>query len=129
MRELRCLVFTEQEVIKATLERRRKLREALPVGTIRSVTYALIDEAICTTIQIIDDDGEDQSMTLGQAEVAAALVGFCMERGIPLPVHSDKCLYLINGGLTLMITMNFNKTPRFVGKGRPAPAPPAHMAG
>ena len=128
MKELRCLVFTEQEVIKAALERRRKLHESLPAGTVRGVTYAIDDEAISTTIRIVDDHGEDQSMTLGQAEVAAALVGFCMERGVPLPVHSDKCLYLINGALTLMITMNFNKTPRFVSKARSAESP-ARMAG
>ncbi|WP_431854660.1 hypothetical protein [Azospirillum sp.] len=129
MRELRCLVFTEQEVIKAVIERRRKLREALPAGTIRGVAHAVHDEAVTTTLRIVDDHGEDQSMTLGQAEVAAALVGYCMERGIPLPVQSDKCLYLINGGLTLMITMNFNKTPRFASRARPAAEGPAPMGG
>ncbi|PWC55158.1 hypothetical protein [Azospirillum sp. TSO22-1] len=128
MKELRCLVFTDQEVIKATIEHRRKLREALPAGTIRAVAYAVHDGAITTAIRIVDDHGEDQSMTLGQAEVAAALVGYCMERGIPLPVHSDKCLYLINGALTLMITMNFNKTPRFTSKAQPATESAAPMA-
>ncbi|WP_448192402.1 hypothetical protein [Azospirillum sp. sgz301742] len=114
MKELRCLVFTDQEVVKAILDRRRKMREPLPAGTVRGVTYSSDHEAIHTTIRVLDDYGVDQSMTIGTAEAAAALVGYCMGRKVPLPVDSDKCLHLINGGLTLMITMNFNKPPRLV---------------
>lgn len=131
MKELRCLVFTEQEVVKAVLDRRRKMREPLPVGTVRGVTYASDHDTIHTTIRVLDDYGVDQSMTVGSAEVAAALVGYCMGRKVPLPVESDKCLHLINGGLTLMITMNFNKPPRLVTEHHDdaADAPhPAHTA-
>lgn len=122
MKELRCLVFTEQEVVKAVLDRRRKRREPLPEGTVRGVTYNA-GASVETKIQVVDDYGKDCSMTLGEPEVAAALVGYCMGRKIPLPVDSDKSLYLINDALTLMITMNFNKPPRLVsedgdGKGR-----------
>lgn len=113
MKELRCLVFTEQEVVRAVLDRRRKRREPLPQGTVRGVTFDDRD-GVQTTIKVVDDYGEDQSMSLSEAEVAAALVNHCMGRKIPLPVDSDKCLYLINGALTLMITMNFNKPPRLV---------------
>jgi hypothetical protein len=69
-------------------------------------------------------------MMLGPTEVAAALVGYCMNRKVPLPVESDKCLHLINGGLTLMITMNFNKAPRLVAEAHAAAAGPttAQMA-
>ena len=114
MKELRCLVFTEQEVVKAVLDRRRKVRAALPSGTVRGVVYTMDHDVVCTTIRITDDHGADQSMTLGAPEVAAALVGYCMGRKVPLPVDADKCLHLINGALTLMITMNFNKAPRLV---------------
>ena len=122
MKELRCLVFTEQEVVKAVLDRRRKVRAALPNGTVQGVVYTMDHDAVSTTIRIIDDYGADQSMTLGAAEVAAALVGYCMGRKVPLPVESDKCLHLINGALTLMITMNFNKAPRLVSDQQEAAA-------
>lgn len=117
MKEMRCLVFTEQEVVKAVLDRRRKVRDALPVGTVQGVTYTVTNDAVTTTIRVIDDYGGDQSLILGPTEVAAALVGFCMGRKVPLPVDSDKCLRLLNGALTLMITMNFNKAPRMVEEG------------
>jgi len=129
MKELRCLVFTEQEVVKAVLDRRRKVREALPSGTVKGVAYAVDKDSVSTTIRIIDDYGADQSMVLGPAEVAAALVGYCMGRKVPLPVDSDKCLHLINGALTLMITMNFNKAPRLVAEAHAAAAGhPARLA-
>jgi len=125
MKELRCLVFTDQEVIKAVLDRRRRMREPLPVGTVESITHRDAD-GIETVLKVVDDDGAVQELLLPEAEVAAAMVAYCMGRRIPLPVASDKTLNLINGGLTLMITMNFNKAPRLVGPltdggGRPAP--------
>ncbi|MGF7174602.1 hypothetical protein [Azospirillum doebereinerae] len=114
MKELRCLVFTDQEVIKAVLDRRRRMREPLPVGTVESITHRNAD-GIETVLKVVDDDGGVHDLTLPEAEVAAAMVAYCMGRRIPLPVASDKTLNLINGGLTLMITMNFNKAPRLVG--------------
>ncbi len=116
MKELRCLVFTDQEVVSAVLDRRRKRREALPQGTVTGVSYDQTD-GVRAIIHVADDHGADQSFTVTEAEAAAALVGYCMGRKVPLPVESDKSLYLIKGALTLMITMNFNKPPRLVGGG------------
>lgn len=130
MKELRCLVFTDQEVVKAVLDRRRRMREPLPNGTVGKVTYRPGQpggNGVETLIQVTGDEGDDRTMTLHEAEVAAALVAYCMGRKIPLPVESDKMLYLINGALTLMITMNFKKPPRLVEErtetAEPAPAP------
>lgn len=113
MRELRCLVFTEQEVVKAIFDRRRRMNEPVPTGTVDKVVY-MDGDSVDTELSIVHDDGTRESLTLPETEVAAALVGHCMNRRIPLPVASDKMLYIINGALTLMITMNFNKAPRLV---------------
>ncbi|CAO3413296.1 hypothetical protein [Azospirillum argentinense] len=130
MKELRCLVFTDQEVVKAVLDRRRRMKEPLPSGTVGTVTYrpGQPGGGVETLIQVTGDEGDDRSMTLHESEVAAALVSYCMGRKIPLPVESDKMLHLINGALTLMITMNFKKPPRLVEDRveatEPPPAPP-----
>ena len=118
MKELRCLVFTDQEVVRAVLDRRRRVKDTLPVGTVSKVAYHRTegsDQAgIETRLSITDDNGAVTELGLAETEVTAALVGYCMGRRIPLPVASDKMLHLINGALTLMITMNFNKAPRLV---------------
>jgi len=132
MKELRCLVFTDQEVVRAVLDRRRRVKDTLPVGTVSNIAYHRPEgpeqDGIETRLTITDDNGAVTELGLPDTEVTAALVGYCMGRRIPLPVASDKMLHLINGALTLMITMNFNKAPRLVvtagadGAG-PGPAP------
>lgn len=118
MKELRCLVFTDQEVVRAVLDRRRRVKDTLPVGTVSKVAYHRPEgsepDGIETRLTITDDNGAVTELGLPETEVTAALVAYCMGRRIPLPVASDKMLHLINGALTLMITMNFNKAPRLV---------------
>lgn len=114
MKECRCLVFTEQEVARAVLERRRKRREPLPTGTVLGVSHEDGRGALHTTLTVIDDYGERTPLAIAEEELAAALVAWCMDRKIPLPAEADKFLHLINGALSLMITLNFNKPPRMV---------------
>lgn len=118
MKELRCLVFTDQEVVNAVFDRRRKRAESSPAGMVTGVTFhqppAGQGSGVEAIVHMTDDYGDDRTMTVNETELAAALVHHCMNRKIPLPVDSDKCIYIINGSATLMITMNFNKPPRMV---------------
>src|SRR3954465_159936 len=113
MKELRCIVFTERELINAIVGRRRKRGEELPQGTVESVKFQT-GETIETVMQIKGDYAKMTSLVLSEAEVAAALIGFCMGRKIPLPVEAEKTLHVIKDAATLIITMNFNKAPRLV---------------
>ncbi|GEO39060.1 hypothetical protein GGE65_006863 [Skermanella aerolata] len=116
MRELRCIVFTERELISAVIGRRRKRNEELPQGTVESVKFRTGD-TIETIMEVKDDYGRITSLHLPEPEVAAALIAFCMGRKIPLPVEAEKTLHVIKDAATLIITMNFNKNPRLVGAG------------
>jgi hypothetical protein len=113
MRELRCIVFTERELIGAVIARRRKRNEELPQGTVESVKFNT-GEMIETVMEVKDDYGKVTSLVLSEQEVAAAMIAFCMGRKIPLPVEAEKALHVIKDAATLIITMNFNKTPRLV---------------
>lgn len=108
MKELRCLVFSEQEVVAAIAERRKRLHETLGDGPIQKVSYQN-ENGVTVTFHGVNAKGEEQSTVIGETEISAALVNFCMSRKIPMPVDSDKYLQVINDGLTLMITMRFNK--------------------
>lgn len=116
MRELRCIVFTERELISAVIGRRRKRNEELPQGTVESVKFRTGD-TIETIMEVKDDYGRITSLHLPEPEVAAALIAFCMGRKIPLPVEAEKVLHVIKDAATLIITMNFNKNPRLVSTG------------
>ena len=116
MRELRCIVFTEQELISVIVGRRRKRNEELPQGTVESVKFRT-GETIETVIEVKDDYGKVTNLVLPEPEVAAALIAFCMGRKIPLPVEAEKTLHVIKDAATLIITMNFKKAPRLVSTG------------
>ncbi|MEI8393362.1 MAG: hypothetical protein WCF85_01405 [Rhodospirillaceae bacterium] len=119
MKELRCLVFTEQEVAAAVVERRRRLREPMPDGTIQRLSYRS-DEAgaVIVTLHVLKDNGQDSELFIPTSETTAALVNFCMSRKIPMPVDSDKYLQVVKDGLTMMITMRFNRAHK-AGTGEP----------
>ena len=108
MKELRCLVFSEQEVVAAIAERRKRLHETLGDGPIQKVSYQN-ENGVTVTFHGVNAKGEEQLTVVHETEISAALVNFCMSRKIPMPVDSDKYLQVINDGLTLMITMRFNK--------------------
>ncbi len=114
MKELRCLVFSEQEVAAAVQERRKKLQEQILDGTLQKVSYQS-DSGVSATLVGVDQQGRSQSLVIPDNELSAALVNFCMSRKIPMPVKSDKYLQVINDGLTMMITMRFNKSHKSGG--------------
>jgi hypothetical protein len=108
MKELRCLVFSEQEMAAAVMERRRRLGVKLPEGSINQIAYST-ENGVSVSIRVVKDNGHDEVLVIPETEAAAALVNYCMSRKIPMPVDSDKYLQVINDGMTLMITMRFNK--------------------
>ena len=120
MKELRCLAFTDQEVALAIIERRRRLREPLPEGAIQKVSYETTN-GIAVNILAHTDQGSDSSITAHDSEVSAALVNYCVNRRIPMPVDADKYVQVISDSLTLMITMRFNKSHKGAGEENKAP--------
>ncbi|TWB58668.1 hypothetical protein FBZ92_109159 [Nitrospirillum viridazoti] len=112
MKELRCIVFTDREVVSAITERRRKLNDAFPDGDVTSLEYT-INRGVSARLSVTLN-GAANDVTIPEQELQAALVGYCMSRNVPLPVVADKALYVIKGRATLMITMNFKKPARLV---------------
>lgn len=117
MKEFRCIVFNDHEVATAFVERRRRLREALPVGTVRGVHYQkAVGDGVTTTIEITDDYGAIETISVRPAEIAAALVDLCLNRHIPIPAGSKKWIEVISDGeLTLLMSVGG------VGKRRMSP--------
>ncbi len=111
MKELRCILFTDREVLVAVLDRKRRLKEELPLGQISGLRMDGGDEGVTCTLSY--DQGRE-TVTVPDNELQAALIAHCMARKVPLPVDAEKTVHLIRGRATLMITMNFNKAARLV---------------
>lgn len=112
MKELRCIVFTDQEIIAAYVDRRKRLSDALPEGKFTGARHEQSD----TLTVYLQVDGGPQEVKVVETELQAALVASCMSKGIPLPADAEKALYTIKGHVTLMITMNFRKSARSVAR-------------
>jgi len=110
MKELRCIVFQDKEVLAAVIDRRRKLRDPLPEAEITGMNISYADRLHT----ILEMENGKRTIQLDEAEVQAAVIAYCMQKNIPLPVEADKALYLIKGHVTLMITMNFQRAARIV---------------
>jgi len=106
MKELRCILFNEREVAAAVIERRRRMREPLPTGTVDRMTFKHGPEGIVSVLHLTDDDGIKHEVKVADPEVASALVAYCLGRRVPLPVDADKFLQVINDHLALMIRVS-----------------------
>lgn len=111
MRELRCLVFTHAEIASAILERRRRTGQGIPETDVEKLTFRSGDD-LTAVLHMRGRDGTPAKYECQARELTAALVRACMDRKIPMPVHAEKFVQLLHGTITLMITLNFNKTPR-----------------
>ena len=110
VKELRCIVFTDREVVAAITDRRRRINEPLPPGGFQTIALSGENGEVAITLSAADAT----VTTIGEQELQAALVAYCMAKNIPLPVDAEKIVHLIKGRCTLMVTMNFHKGARLI---------------
>jgi hypothetical protein len=102
--ELRLITFREGEVIQALTLYHRRRNLPLPNGTaIRARSVETGRVGVLLTIRA--DDGKDTEVSIGDEELAAALLLFCFDRRIPMPALSEKRLYRVGGELGLVVSI------------------------
>jgi hypothetical protein len=104
MIEARSIIFDEREVITALLEYSRRKNTKLPPGTISGLSY-VAGRAVSAELSIESDDGAASSVTFPSTEVAAALLLYCMNRKIRLPLEARKTFEVVDHQATLMFEM------------------------
>ena len=107
MIEFRCLIFSEQETAIAIIERRRKNKEPLPSGTFKDILLSGKHE-ISAFFRIIDDYGKIHTTVISEQELAAAVIAYCMNKKIPLPMGVSKRLEIVKNELVLIYDMKYN---------------------
>ncbi|MDP2697455.1 hypothetical protein [Thalassospira sp.] len=89
--------------MKAVSAYRRRTGKPLPPGEVRTVGIEK-DPEIVVTLQLVADHGNPVIVPLAGAELAAALIGFCIESKVPVPATAQKSLTILDGHLALKIT-------------------------
>ncbi len=105
MREIRCIVFDDGELIKALLAHGRRTGKGLPAGQISSFEIERSKEVIAR-MTITSDAGEKTIVPTSGAELAAAMIAYCIDRKVPVPAHSAKSITVIDDHVALKIKLN-----------------------
>ena len=108
MRELRCIIYNKNELAIAIKDHRKRAARPLPAGVLVDVK---IDSKpnITVTLKVSDDKGGTHVVSFSGAELAAALIAFCIDQRVPLPVAAKKSLTLIEGQVALRVTLDSNR--------------------
>jgi hypothetical protein len=100
---MRQIVFSATEVIIAIRDHRRRIRDALPTGTIAGFEMRS-DNGIYADMTISDDaTGKKTTIRINDEALAAALILYCIDHKIPMPVKASKSLSLGDNELRLTI--------------------------
>lgn len=104
--EIRHIIFSSEELFIALKEYRKRRREPLPGGPV--VKFALEQTPeLSATVRIAPETGEPERVFVSNRdELATALIMYCIDNKIPMPVKSTKFLQMFGGSLGLVITKN-----------------------
>jgi hypothetical protein len=107
--ELRHIVFTTNEVLRSVTQYRHRRREPLPQGTISNLKIEDRPDVHVVIYITSDDRKTSQEVVFQGAELAAALVMYCIERKIPLPAaRAKKTLRVFDKQLGLEVAIGDN---------------------
>ena len=108
MRELRCIILTNQEFVSAIIEFKRKNRLPLPIGTVSGIDFVTTGDTVISKIKLTNDYNETSEMLIDATEAAASVVNYCLERKIPISRSYTKKIEVIDSQLTLVMTMTID---------------------
>lgn len=102
--EIRRLYFSEPEVTKAILGLNTQAKQKFLIpGSLSGIALSA-EPSLHLDIRVESVDGEMKTISLNETLVGAAIIRFCIEEGVPLPLHANKSLSIHNGQLVLDIT-------------------------
>lgn len=101
--EVRRLIFSDEELAQALLSSTSPARAKIAthgyLGTIR--VHA--EPAPSVEMLVETPSGERVEIVIDETMLGAAVIRFCIDHGVPLPVKSEKSLRVVQGRLALEI--------------------------
>ena len=108
--EMRKIVFSEEEIVKAVLTQNRHSVKKLPAGDIIQVTAKNTSEPLLE-LDIFDPTSEaTKTIKLDTSYLAAAMLRFCIDHNIPVLRIADKSVQILGGSIALNISINEGTT-------------------
>ncbi|MQP66774.1 hypothetical protein GE253_15670 [Niveispirillum sp. SYP-B3756] len=99
--EIRHILFSQEEVIRAVVEYHRRSGNPLPAGSV--IRIEVMPDPVRCALHFARDDNSRQVAWVDNQPLAAALIMFCINQRIPLPTKSTKLLDVMNDKVTLVV--------------------------
>lgn len=102
--EIRHIIFTQDEVVRAAVDYHRRAGNPLPPGNVIKVVLEREPQVRCALHLGLDSDGSRQLVWIEHQILAAALIFFCIQNRIPLPTKAAKELAVMGEKVALVVT-------------------------
>lgn len=104
--EFRHIIFSHEETLTAIVEYRKRTSDPLPSGNV--VKFVAIGDPDIRVEMVIDPDQlrGQRRVVISRDDLATALIMYCIDHHIPMPVKSTKFLQLFGALVGLVITKN-----------------------
>ena len=109
-RQVRCLVFSREEIFSALVEHRRRQKLPLPSGYVEKIVTETGEAGTFASLRISCDAARETiQVEFSNAEIQEALIGFCQSRHIPLAKRGEKKISLHGSSIALIVTVDLKK--------------------
>lgn len=109
LKEIRSILFSQQDIEDAIKLFHASVQAILPAGRIISFQVSGNKETTVRVNAVAPKDGEVSEVIIASAHVAAAMLHYCIQNGIPVPRKAKKKIELIEGTLALTLTLESAK--------------------
>jgi len=113
IKETRHLVFNLQTVLDAVVQSERRTHGPLSRGDVvqAELVHGTRDDGLDVAVRS-PEDRVIEWRHYGESELAAALIGYCRDKRIPLPYAGEKSLAITRQGAAFSIQNTVNVDPR-----------------
>jgi hypothetical protein len=107
-KEVRYLLFSNEELYQALLNDLRARSQPLPRGFLKNIVLGKA-ENIDVTLIYVTDKGAEMPIHFENQEVLRSLIVYCGHRNIPLSAKAVKTIEIKDGMVGLLCTLNFSR--------------------
>ena len=106
--EIRQLIFPEDDLVRALLNLRRKRGTPMSSGSVLRVdVHTASNQDVSVNLKVAHDDRTGNTdYPFAKEEIAAALIMYCIDERIPMPVKANKSVHLVGQNVALVLTIN-----------------------
>ncbi|MBL8808476.1 MAG: hypothetical protein JNN22_16645 [Rhodospirillales bacterium] len=110
--EYRCILFTWRDVREALVVYSRKRGQAVPIRT--PDEFKIDTESLNSELIYENGDARPERYRFDRNTLSAAMILACKDKGIRLPLKSNKQVYLLERRLALVVHIAGQEAPEFL---------------